>query len=200
MQRSMFRVAGMLALAAGSLLAQGAPPQHPAMHHGRLPHERMTQRLKERLDLTDQQVTRLDATHRKYAEKHRILADQAREIRMALRDELLRPDSARTAQLSALLDRQMQLGRTRLELAEAQQKELATFLSPIQRVKLNAAAGAMRNHMMRRRSAGGPGVAGRGMMGQGCMQMMGGQMGPGGQGMGRMGPPPADSTKRKPEN
>lgn len=195
----------MLALAAGSLLAQGAQPPRAAGPPGQPMHERMTQMLKQRLGLTDQQVTKLEAAHQKHAEQQRTLRDQAREIRMALRDEMLRTDTARSAQLNSLLDRQMQLGRQRLELAEAQQKELAMFLSPIQRVKLGAAVGAMRHRRMgermgRRGGHGGAmpgrmprhrwprdaGMAGRGMMGHECMGMMGGQMGPGGQGMGRM--------------
>ncbi len=207
MQRTMIRVAGMVALSAAGVLAQGGgQPPRPATAapqpsnqirvlrgqagepggpgaRGVQMRERMTQMLKERVGLTDQQITKLQETRKKYAEKHRVLADQARDIRMGLRDEMMRPDSARASQLTALLDRETALGRTRLELREAEQKELATFLSPIQRVKLGAAAGMMRQRMMGGRGMG-PG-GGRGGMGRG-QGRQGGQMGPGGQGMGQM--------------
>ncbi|MBI1810147.1 MAG: hypothetical protein HYR75_09640 [Gemmatimonadetes bacterium] len=212
MQRTMIRVAALLAVGASAAIAQGGqppraagPPAQPGQvrvirrdsarvgpRAGQM-REHMQQMMKEHLGLTDAQVAKLEETHKKFAEQNRLLAGQARDIRMAMRDEMLRPDSARSAQLSALLDKQSALARQRLEIAEAHQKELATFLTPLQRVKLGAGMA-----MMRERMRGGPGM-GRGFMGargmhrqgmwRGRMGMMGGGMGPG-AGMGRGGMEP----------
>ena len=201
MKRTVMQVLGLLAVAAGALAAQGGgaqPPRRPAPPQGGQGPRRgmpmdsvaralrqqemrqaMAQGLKERFGLNDLQVAKLEAVHKKYGEKHQLLAEQARDIRMSLRDELLRPDSARTAQLTTLLDRQAQLGRQRFETQEAQRKELASFLTPLQRVKLGAA--------MMGGGRGGMG-GGRGGMGGSRMGMGGGRGGMGGgQGM-RRGP------------
>ena len=217
MKRTVMQVVGMLAVAAGALAAQGGgaqPPRRPAppAQAGQGPargmlmdsaaralrqqemRQAMAQGLKERFGLNDLQVAKLEAVHKKYGEKHQLLAEQARDIRMSLRDEMLRPDSARTVQLTTLLDRQAQLGRQRFEMQEAQRKELASFLTPLQRVKLGAAMmGGGRGGMGGSRMGMG---GGRGGMGGGRMGIGGGQgmrRGPqgGGQGM-RRGPGQGD--------
>ena len=67
--------------------------------------ERIAKVTREQLGATDQQMAKLQETNKKYDEKRRILVDQERDIRMSLRDEMLRPDSARQGQVAALLDR-----------------------------------------------------------------------------------------------
>jgi Spy/CpxP family protein refolding chaperone len=63
------------------------------------------------------------------------LVNQEREVRASLRVQLDRGDSANAAQVSTLLDRMLQLQRGRLELMEEEQRDLATFLTPVQRAR-----------------------------------------------------------------
>jgi Spy/CpxP family protein refolding chaperone len=60
-----------------------------------------------------------------------------REIRRDLRAQIMaeKPDQNRVSQL---LDQTLQLERQRLDLVQSEQRELAKFLTPVQRAKLFA--------------------------------------------------------------
>ncbi len=120
--------------------------------------ERMGRMLKEQLGLDDEQVRRLQATNRRFEGQRRALFEQERDARGALRRELQRGDSTRQDRVSTLLDQLMQLQRQRFDLVEAEQKELATFLTPVQRARLYGIEEQMRRRMdeMRERRAPGP--------------------------------------------
>ena len=146
--------------------------------------ERIAQVTKERLGVTDQQMAKLQETNRKYDEKRRLIVDQERDIRMSLRDEMLRPDSARQGQIAALLDRVIKTQRQRVDLQEQEQKELAGFLTPLQRAKYFALEQQIRQRVnqLRQAAQGRGGRMGRGM-----------PMGP--LGRGRGAPPPQPPTQ-----
>jgi protein CpxP len=159
--------------------------------------ERMAQVAKQRLGVTDAQMAKLQATNQKYDEKRRLVVDQERDVRMSLRDEMLRPDSARQGQVAALLDRVIKTQRQRVDIQEQEQKELAGFLTPLQRAQyfgleqqIRQRVNQMRQAQMQRQMQ----MQGRGgRMGRGqAMPMM--QQGMQQQGMGRGGrgvqPPP----------
>lgn len=97
--------------------------------------QRMGQVLRRELGLSDDQMRRLEATNRRFEPQRRALFLQEREVRGGLRDEMMSGDTTRQVQVAGLLDQMLVLQRHRLELLEAEQKELATFLSPIQRAK-----------------------------------------------------------------
>ncbi len=97
--------------------------------------QRLGQRMREALGLNDAQMTKLTELNRRYEEKHRVLQDQERDVRMSLREEVLRADSTRGTQMSALLDRYVKNERQRVDLAEQEQKDLGAFLTPLQRAK-----------------------------------------------------------------
>ncbi len=146
---------------------------------------RMRDGLKQRFGLTDAQVAKFEETNKRFGEKHRLLQDQERDIRMALREEQL-SDKPRDAKLNELLDKQIATRRQAVDLGEQREKELAGFLTPQQRVKLTAARGAMKG---RRGGPGGPGGRMAKMRGMRAGQGMGrGGFGPGGMGPGAMGP------------
>lgn len=215
-------IAGILMTMAGSgvLWAQagappggvpqgGAQPRAGAAQRGAGPNraqleQRVRDRLgavmKQRLGLTDQQLTKLQESNRRFEERRRALADQERDVRMSLRDEVIRGDTTRQSQVSALIDRMMKTQRDRVDLMEQEQKELAGFLTPMQRVKYFGAAEAVRGRMQQMRQQRGAGQQQNrmrpGMGQQPRGQGMGGRMmGPQGQGMmgapgqGMMGPP-----------
>ena len=96
---------------------------------------RMGQMMRTQLGLNDTQMRQLMATNRRFELQKRELVQQERDVRNGLRDELASSDVARDAQISALLDRMVDVQRRRIDLIEAEQKELATFLSPTQRAR-----------------------------------------------------------------
>src|SRR3990172_10780526 len=190
--RRQLTVVMLLALTAGALQAQGgrgggrvgpppgpppggdtaaprrAPPGQPGRH-------RLGQGVKKRLGLNKEQMNKLQETNRKFDERRRILVDQERDIRMSLRDEMLRPDSGRQPQVSALLERMVKAQRQRVDVLEQEQAELGKFLTPLQRAKYFAAEELVRQQMQNMRQQQMGRGAGRGGPGMGP----GGGMGPG---------------------
>ena len=143
--------------------------------------ERMAQITKQRLGATDDQMVKLQATNRKFDDMRRTLVEQERDVRMSLRDEMLRPDSARQGQVAALLDRVIKTQRQRVDIQEQEQKELANFLTPLQRAKYFALEQQIRQRVtqMRQQIQGRGGRIGRA-----------GQPGTGRAGRGVQPPPP----------
>lgn len=142
--------------------------------------ERIAKVTKEQLGLTDQQMAKLQATNKRFDEQRRLIVDQERDVRMSLRDEMLRPDSARQGQVAALLDRVIKTQRQRVDLAEQEQKELAGFLTPLQRARYFGLEQQIRQRVNQLRQA---------QMRQGQMPMgRGGRRGRGGQPMPMMRP------------
>lgn len=136
-------VALVFALSAGTSASQAQEPIRQSQP-GRDSLERQVQRrvaqmMKTHLELTDEQMLRLRATNRRFEGQRRILFEREREVRTGLRREMRREmhasDSTRNEQISALLDRMLLLQRQRLDLLEAEQKDLANFLSPMQRAR-----------------------------------------------------------------
>ena len=124
--------------------------------------ERMATMVKNRLGLTDDQVKKLGETNAKYEERRRLLQDQERDIRMGMRDELLLGEKANQNKVGDLLDRLLKVQRQRLDVVEQEQKELATFLTPVQRVKFHALQDQMRKWRDEARRGGGGGGRGGG--------------------------------------
>ena len=212
----------LLAASTGTLLAQGGgrgggrqgqPPGQDSMRPNRAQLEqrvrqRMGQVLKNQLGLSDEQMKKLQETNKRFDDKRRILVDQERDVRMSLRDELLRPDSARQSQVGGLLDRMVKVQRQRVDILEQEQKELGGFLTPLQRARYFGLEEQLRRRMqqMRQQTMGGrggrggqmmqPGMQGRGMQGRGMqMQMQPGMQGRGGRGRGMV---PPDTGSRPP--
>ena len=146
--------------------AQDPNPQRPPLDRVALEErvrERMTSMIKTRLGLTDDQVKKLGETNSKYEERRRLLQEQERDVRMGIRDELLLGDKANQARVGDLLDRLLKVQRQRLDVVESEQKELAAFLTPVQRVKFHALQDQMRKWREEARRGGG----GNRMPGQG---------------------------------
>jgi protein CpxP len=123
--------------------------------------ERMAQVTKQRLGATDDQMVKLQASNRKFDDMRRTLVEQERDVRMSLRDEMLRPDSARQGQVAALLDRVIKTQHQRVDIQEQEQKELANFLTPLQRAKYFALEQQIRQRVTQMRQQLQQGRAGR---------------------------------------
>jgi hypothetical protein len=100
---------------------------------------RLWQIAKERVGFTDAQMSQLERTSRQYDERRRALAVEERAQRATLRQELLAPDAtANQDRVAKALDRLHQLQRERVDLQIAEQREFATFMTPVQRARYAA--------------------------------------------------------------
>jgi protein CpxP len=97
--------------------------------------ERTARLTKQRLGLSDAQLDRLERTNARFAPQLRQLGAQDREIRRQLRQELMAGNSANQQRVSDLLDGAIRLQKQRIGIVEAEQKELAGFLTPVQRAR-----------------------------------------------------------------
>jgi periplasmic protein CpxP/Spy len=137
----------------------GLAPLVTAQAQGRargenIPRDLLEQRLRERtgevvrrrLELNDAQMKQLQNANRQFEQQRSALVMREREIRRALREEVLSGDKANQEKVAQLLDQTMQLQRQRLDLMQNEQRELAKFLTPVQRAKLIG----LQNEMRRR--------------------------------------------------
>lgn len=115
---------------------------------------RMGQMMRMQLGLNDAQMGQLMATNRRFEMQKRELVQQERDVRNGLRDELASDDSTRDPQVAALLDRMVAVQRRRIDLMEAEQKELATFLSPTQRARFFGMEEQVRRRLEEMRNEG----------------------------------------------
>lgn len=147
--------------------AQGLPRQVEATapRAGAGAQERVRQRvarlLRERVGLTDDQLRRLAPVSRSFEERRQSLFRDERTARQALRRELTAttPDQARVA---TYIDQLFALQRRRLDLAAEEQRELAAFMTPVQRARYLALQEHLRRRAdeMRRRRGGRGGARG----------------------------------------
>ena len=124
--------------------------------------ERMGREVQARLNLDNAQMQRLGATNNKFEEQRRSLLVEERTARMGLRGQLVRGDSADQQRVAAFLDQLLAVQRKRFDLVEQEQRELAGFLTPVQRARYLAMQDQMRRRMEEMRRGGGrPGPRGR---------------------------------------
>jgi hypothetical protein len=157
------RAALLVSIVSLSALAQSAPPSAPQGAPRGAPNaaqrdsleervrSRMAQVMRTQLGLNDEQVRRLQATNRRFETQRRELFERERRVRIELRAAIEIGDSTQDARIAPLLDQTIQLQRQRLDLQEAEQKELATFLSPLQRAKLYGFEEQMRRRIQEMR-------------------------------------------------
>ena len=97
--------------------------------------------VRRRLNLNDEQMNKLQEVNRKYDVQRRDLVRAEREARQGLaatmQDSTL-PDATRQARASQYMDQLVQSQRRRADLLESEQKELAGFLTPVQRGQFSA--------------------------------------------------------------
>ncbi len=88
---------------------------------------------KQKLGLTDAQLAQLEQTNARFAPQMNQLLAQERDTRRDLRLEMTRGNQANQQHVSDLLDNSIKLQKQRIALVEAEQKDLARFLTPTQR-------------------------------------------------------------------
>jgi hypothetical protein len=150
-------IAALLLMVTATAGAQRAPDAERDSLEARV-RARMAQMMRTQLGLSDAQVRQLQATNRRFEGQRRTLFEEERSVRAQLREALGSATPDQDARIGTMLDRTLQLQRQRLELTEAEQKELATFLTPTQRARLFGMEEQMRRRMEEmREGAGRPG-------------------------------------------
>lgn len=109
--------------------------------------QRLAEVVRRRLNLNDSQMRQLGTVNDRFErDRMRLLRDE-RQVRQALRAEVLAGDSADQAKVASLLDRALQIQRERLDVTEREQRELSTFMTPMQRAKYFAIQDELRRRM-----------------------------------------------------
>jgi hypothetical protein len=140
-------IAASLLLCASAASAQGRGhpprprPERPQSHAEQSPRrdaleQRFRQRseeiVKQRLNLSDQQVTRLRGVNADIAAKRNALLDQERSVRSGLRDEMAKGSGADQNKVAQLLTQAHDLQSQRFALQQDEQQQLSSFMSPVQ--------------------------------------------------------------------
>ena len=130
-------------------------------------HQRMLDVTRSRLGLTQDQVEKLSATNDRYEQQRRSLAQRERSLRLELRAQLRRGDSADQNRVAQLLDQTLQAQQERLELYRKEQSDLSAFMTPVQRAKYMGLQEQIRSRVedLRRGSDRNRGPRGRGASG-----------------------------------
>ena len=142
MSRVLVTVAAGLLLASSEALAQTpqSQPRDSAAVRRRVALEgqvrqRIAVMVKERLQLTDAQAQQLQETDARLEQRRRELMQREQRLRRDLRQQLAPGAAADQQRVASLLDQVMAVHRERVTLIEQEQRELARFLTPIQRAK-----------------------------------------------------------------
>ncbi len=158
-------VLALSAATAGAQAVRGTQTERAVLE--RQFRERTAEIIRTRLRLTEPQMEQLQQVNVRYAPQLNRLAVQERQTRRALRTELTAGDAANQKRISDLLDTSLRVQRERLGVIESEQRELAAFLTPLQRARYLALQAQMRKRaeeLMRqgdgdrpRRNGGPPG-------------------------------------------
>jgi len=129
-----------LALSLGAAAAFGQPVRggntqanRPALEQQF--RERVARLAQQRIGLTDAQMAQLGQSNARFAPQLNQLAAQERETRRQLRLEMTSAGEPNQQHVSDLLDRALQMQKQRISIVEAEQKDLARFMTPVQRAR-----------------------------------------------------------------
>lgn len=131
----------MLALASALVCALAAPlraqggadsAQRPLVQALQ---RRMLEVVQQTLGATDEQMRQLVEVNRKYEGERRTLNQRDREARQTIRAEVLRDSLADQNTVARMLDELVDVQKQRLDVFAREQRDLARFLSPVQRAK-----------------------------------------------------------------
>lgn len=108
--------------------------------------------VQQRLGLTQAQMQRLAAVNADLEGRRRALQAQERDLRMGLRRELLRADSADQQRVARYVDELIAVQHQRIDLLAREQQALAAFMTPVQRAQYLALQEQMRRRIEEMRS------------------------------------------------
>jgi protein CpxP len=100
--------------------------------------ERLYQVTRRRVGLTDAQMNRLMPINQRFETQRRAIQRQERETRLSLRDAMRDSTHADQTRITSYLDKLVELQRQRVELVAQEQRDLAAFMTPLQRARYTA--------------------------------------------------------------
>lgn len=112
---------------------------------------RLGQVVRRQLQLTDEQYAQLQAVNRKYEAPRRDLNQRERYLRLSLRAEIQLGDKADQSKVAGYLDQLADAQESRLQIFRQEQKDLAGFLTPVQRAKYAALEEQLRKRVTQMR-------------------------------------------------
>jgi periplasmic protein CpxP/Spy len=96
------------------------------------------QMTRRRAGLSETQMNQLVPINRRFEQQRRQLQRQERETRLSLRDAMRDTTQVDQARITGYLDKLVQLQRQRVDLIEQEQRDLAQFMTPLQRARYTA--------------------------------------------------------------
>ena len=109
--------------------------------------KRLAGLLKTQLGLSDEGMRQLSEVNQRFDVQRRELNRREMMARREMRNEVLKQDSADTGKIDRLIAEQFKFERERIDLTEAEQRELAKFLTPVQRARYLGVQEQMRRQM-----------------------------------------------------
>lgn len=116
--------------------------------------ERSAEIVRRQLQLNDAQMTRLQTVNQQFERQRIALLGEERQARQALRAELT-STTPNQQKVSSLLDQLMGVQRRRFDIVAGEQRELAKFLTPVQRAKYLGLQNQLRQRMEQLQRRGG---------------------------------------------
>ena len=127
----------LLLAAAAPLRAQEPGSAHPRLEElRRRVRERYAERVRQELDLTDDQMRRLRATVGTYGAQRRDMEARQRDLRAALVQQLRPGIAASRDSVAHLTDELVSLRVRYAESFRSEQAEMSKYLDPVQRAKI----------------------------------------------------------------
>ena len=97
--------------------------------------QRVAKLAQNRIGLTDAQMAQLEQSNARFAPQFNQVAAEERETRRQLRAEMTSGGQPNQQHVSDLLDKSVQLQKQRIAIVETEQKDLARFMTPVQRAR-----------------------------------------------------------------
>jgi hypothetical protein len=120
--------------------------------------ERLANMLRTELGLNDEQMRQLSEVNQRIDGRRRELLQREFGNRRALRAEIMRGASADQGKVDGFIVEQLRIERERIDLTEAEQRDLSRFLTAVQRARYMGIQEQMRREMDQLRGRGRPGM------------------------------------------
>ncbi|MDP9178120.1 MAG: hypothetical protein M3O61_10615 [Gemmatimonadota bacterium] len=130
------------------------PPGQQRQELERRFRERSAEIVRRQLQLNDDQMSRLRAVNQQFETQRLALFAEERRARQALRAELT-STAPNQQKVAALLDELMGVSRRRFDIQASEQRDLAKFLTPVQRAKYFGLQNQLRQRMEEVQKRGG---------------------------------------------
>jgi hypothetical protein len=114
------------------------------------------QAARKRVGLSDAQINRLAPMMQRYEQQRRQLLRDERDARMSLRAQMRNEQTADATKVDQLLQRLVDVQKRRVQLVEAEQRDLATVMTPLQRAKFMALQEQIRRRLEEMRQRRSP--------------------------------------------